>query len=249
MIEEKYRILISRGHSYLKHQWVLATAIALLAGDKWRLIPISTQRTPWGTPSVAAVACTSSPCCSFIKTMILVQLFSYWPIFFYYCYLIMQGNLQVMLDSQTRRGPKKIHLKLVYVKGWITVWHKQTAQHIILFTWDQRTFVSLSPEGDTCSNNVQTSFAQGSELQEKGREKWVLSVLWERNLVMGNWCCSTLQYFVQTCRCMFSFVFLERVQPIAGDLCSSIRIKEPLYLSQIYFNFYFLDSYFHQKKK
>lgn len=143
---------------------------------------------------------------------------------------------------------KKIHLKLVYVKGWITVWHKQTAQHIILFTWDQRTFVSLSPEGDTCSNNVQTSFAQGSELQEKGREKWVLSVLWERNLVMGNWCCSTLQYFLRMCRCMFSFVFLERVQPIAGDLCSSIKIKEPLYLSQICFNFYFLDSSFHQKK-
>ena len=66
---------------------------------------------------------------------------------------------------------KKNHLKLVYVKGRITVWHKQTDQHIILLTWDQRMFVSLSPEGDAYSNNVQTSFAQGPELQEKGKEK------------------------------------------------------------------------------
>lgn len=90
---------------------------------------------------------------------------------------------------------KKIHLKLVYVKGWITVRHKQTVQHVILFTWDQRTLVSLSPEGDTYSNNVQTFFAQGSELQQKERGKWVLSALWERNCVMGSWYCSTLHHF------------------------------------------------------
>lgn len=82
----------------------------------------------------------------------------------------MQGNLQVIFDSQTRKGQKKNHLRLAYVKGWLTVWPKQTAQHIILFTWDQRMFVSLSPEGDTYSNNVQTSFAQCPELQENGGE-------------------------------------------------------------------------------
>lgn len=31
-------------------------------------------------------------------------------------------------------------------------------------------FVSLSPEGDTYSNNVQTSFTQCPELQENGEE-------------------------------------------------------------------------------
>lgn len=75
------------------------------------LIPIFTQRTPQGSPSVAAVACTGSPCCLFIKTMILAQLFSYWPIFCDYCYLIMQGNLQVIFDSQTRKGKKKKSLE------------------------------------------------------------------------------------------------------------------------------------------
>lgn len=39
-----------------------------------------------------------------------------------------------------------------------------------------RIFVSLTAEWDTYGNNVQTSFAQGPELQEKGREE-VLSVL------------------------------------------------------------------------
>lgn len=47
------------------------------------------------------------------------------------------------------------------------MWHKQTAQHIILFIWDQRMFVSLSPEGDTYSNNVQTSFAESRTVGER----------------------------------------------------------------------------------
>lgn len=105
-IKGRYGILIS----YLKHEQGLSAAIAILAGDKGMVIPIFTQRTPQGSPSVAAVTRTGSPCCLFIKTMILAQLFSYWPIF-YYCYLIMQGNLQVMFDSQMRRGEKKAKTK------------------------------------------------------------------------------------------------------------------------------------------
>lgn len=99
-LEGRYRILISSGQSQLFEASVrFSLTIAILAGDKWMLIPIFTQRTPQASPTVAAVICTGSPCCLFIKTMILVQLFSYWPIFCYYCYLILQGNLQVMFDS------------------------------------------------------------------------------------------------------------------------------------------------------
>lgn len=71
------------------------------------LIPILTQRTPQGSPSVGAVAHAGSPYGHFIKTMILTQLFSYWPMFCNYRYLTVQGNLQVMFDSQTKRGKKK----------------------------------------------------------------------------------------------------------------------------------------------
>lgn len=75
--------------SCLRHGRGLSAATATLAGDKGMVIPVFTQRTPQGSPSVAAVARTGSPCCPFIKTMILAQLFSCWPVF-YYCYLIMQ---------------------------------------------------------------------------------------------------------------------------------------------------------------
>lgn len=67
--------------------------------------------------------------------------------------------------------------------------HKQTVQHVILFTRDQRTLVSLSPEGDTYSNNVQTSFAQGSELQEKeGKTSF-------KSFVRKKWCNGKLILF------------------------------------------------------
>lgn len=47
--------------------------------------------------------------------------------------------------------------------------------------------VSLSPEGDTYSNNVQTSFAQGPELQEKERGKCILSVFLRKKLCNRKW--------------------------------------------------------------
>lgn len=66
-------------------------------------------------------------------------------------------------------------------------------------------FARLSPEGDTCSNDVQTSSARAAELQEKGREQR------ERNCAMGNCFCTILCECADVRFCLPAWRQLSRV--------------------------------------